>query len=146
MIFLISLSFGFTLFYWQPAIVLFSHTKLVPANQQYFSLTPNQYQPPTSQQYFSLAVNQHLSLSAEHFRVILNPCQTPFSDMSAKQLYIPFTFRLEKIRRSLLLARVFVALCPYWCKCKDFRTEQLVISLSNKHTRYWPVVYIYQLL
>jgi len=40
----------FTLFYWQLAAVLFSHTKSAPATS---------HQPPTSQHYFSLIVNQH---------------------------------------------------------------------------------------
>ena len=34
-------------------------TLFAATSQQYFSLTPNQHQPPSSQQYFSLTTNQH---------------------------------------------------------------------------------------
>jgi len=43
--------------------VIIRYVQLVchPASQPYFSLTPNQYQPPanSNQQYFSLITNQH---------------------------------------------------------------------------------------
>ena len=34
-------------------------TLFAASSQQYFSLTPNQHQPPANQQYFSLTINQH---------------------------------------------------------------------------------------
>ena len=36
-----------------------TRTDLAAIRQQYFSLTPNQYQPPNSQQYFYFVTNQH---------------------------------------------------------------------------------------